>query len=290
MNLDVRLPILLRQLRLHTVVANYARYAQEASQSGQGYEEYLLALLNEEVSQRDINRRKRLIREAKFPVLRTLDELDFSVIPSLNKTKVLQLADGEYIQQCENIALIGGIGTGKTHVATSLGLCACEQGHKVRFYTAAGLINELLEAQESHTISKLEARLMKYKLIILDEVGFIPFSQKGAQMLFSFISHTSFFFLAVGDPTYQRGSLIVTSNLGFAEWTEVFGDPRLTSALLDRLTHRCHILEFTGKSYRFRQSLQRQAGSSDLLAEDNDEEAEDSSEDNNEEVFSSSEE
>ena len=277
MNLDVRLPILLRQLRLPTVAGNYARYAQEASQSGQGYEEYLLALLNEEVSQRDINRRKRLIREAKFPVLRTLDELDFSVIPSLNKTKVLQLADGEYIQQCENIALIGGIGTGKTHVATSLGLCACEQGHKVRFYTAAGLINELLEAQESHTISKLEARLMKYKLIILDEVGFIPFSQKGAQMLFSFISQR-----------YQRGSLIVTSNLGFAEWTEVFGDPRLTSALLDRLTHRCHILEFKGKSHRFRQSLQRQTGSPESLAGENGEEAEDNDENNNEEVSDSS--
>jgi len=159
MNLDVRLPILLRQLRLPTVAANYARYAQEASQSGQGYEEYLLALLNEEVSQRDVNRRKRLIREARFPVLRTLDELDFSVIRSLSKTKVLQLSHGEYIQQCENIALIGGIGTGKTHVgkthvATSLGLCACEQGHKVRFYTAAGLINELLEAQESHSLRR----------------------------------------------------------------------------------------------------------------------------------------
>jgi len=275
MNLDVRLPILLRQLRLPTVAANYARFAQEAAQSSQRYEEYLLALLNEEVSQRDVNRRKRLVREARFPVLRTLDELDFSIIPSLNKAKVLQLADGEYIQQRQNIALIGGIGTGKTHVAISLGLCACEQGHKVRFYTAAGLINELLEAQESHSIGKLEARLMKYKLIILDEVGFIPFSQKGAHllrtqramMLFSFISQR-----------YQRGSLIVTSNLGFAEWTEVFGDPRLTSALLDRLTHRCHILEFTGKSYRFRQSLQRQSGSSGLSGEDN------SAEDNVEEV------
>jgi DNA replication protein DnaC len=221
-----------RILRLPTVAANYARFAQEASQSGQRYEEYLLALLNEEVNQRDINRRKRLVGEARFPVLRTLDEFDFSVIP-----------------RYENIALIGGIGTGKTHVAISLGLAACEQGHKVRFYTAAGLTNELLEAQESHGISKLEARLMKCKLIILDEVGFIPFSQKGAQMLFGFISQR-----------YQRGSLIVTSNLGFAEWTEVFGDPRLTSALLDRLTHRCHILEFTGKSYRFRQSLQQRGG------------------------------
>ena len=275
MSLDARLPrlhLLLRQLRLPTVAANYARFAQEASQSGQRYEEYLLALLNEEVNQRDINRRKRLVREARFPVLRTLDEFDFSVIPSLSKTKVIQLADGEYIQRCENIALIGGIGTGKTHVAISLGLFACEQGHKVRFYTAAGLINELLEAQEHKSISKLEARLMKYKLVILDEVGFIPFSQKGAQMLFGFISQR-----------YQRGSLIVTSNHGFAEWTEVFGYPRLTSALLDRLTHRCHILEFKGKSHRFRQSLQRQAGSSGSLAEDNDK-------DNNQEVSNSSEE
>ncbi len=116
---------------------------------------------------------------------------------------------------------------------------------------------------------------MKYKLIILDEVGFIPFSQKGAQMLFSFISQR-----------YQRGSLIVTSNLGFAEWTEVFGDPRLTSALLDRLTHRCHILEFKGKSHRFRQSLQRQAESSDspvVGGSTSESLAEDNGEDNNEE-------
>lgn len=283
MSLDARLPILLRQLHLPTVAANYARFAQEATQSGQRYEEYLLALLNDEVSQRYINRRKRLIREARFPVLRTLDEFDFNVIPSLSKVKVMQLADGEYIQRFENIALVGGIGTGKTHVAISLGLAACEQGHKVRFYTAAGLINELLEAGESHRLSKLESYLMKYKLIILDEVGFIPFSQKGAQMLFTFISQR-----------YQRASLIVTSNLGsflplvggttFAEWTEVFGDARLTSALLDRLTHRCHILEFSGKSYRFRQSLQRQTGSS----KSSESLVEDKSEGNNEEVINSS--
>lgn len=257
MSVDARISILLRQLRLPTVAANYARFAKEAAQDGQSHEEYLLALLDHEVNQREINRRKRRIREARFPVLCTLDEFDFSAIPSLNRTKVMQLADGEYIQRHENMALIGSIGTGKTHVAISLGLAGCEQGHRVRFYTAAGLINELLEAQEAHSITKLESRLMKYDLIILDEVGFIPFSQKGAQMLFTFISQR-----------YLRGSLIVTSNLAFAEWTEVFGDPRLTSALLDRLTHRCHILEFSGKSYRFRQSMQRQGKSSNSSAED----------------------
>jgi DNA replication protein DnaC len=247
MSLDVRLPILLRQLRLPTVASNYHKFAQEAAQTRQPYEEYLLALLEHELNQRDVNRRKRRVQEARFPVLRTLDEFDFAAIPSLNRAKVLELARGEYIQQRENVAMIGAIGTGKTHIAIALGLAACEQAHRVRFYTAAGLINELLEAQEAHRLSRLETWLMKQDLIILDEVGFIPFSQRGAQMLFTFISQR-----------YLRGSLIITSNLAFAEWTEVFGDPRLTSALLDRLTHRCHILEFAAESYRFRQSLQRQ--------------------------------
>jgi DNA replication protein DnaC len=259
MSLDIRLPILLRQLRLPTVAANYRKFAQEAAQSGQPYEEYLLALLEHETNQRAINRRQRRIREARFPVLRTLDEFDFTVSPSLNKTQVLDLARGEYIQRHENVALIGSIGTGKTHIATALGLAACEQGRRVRFYTAVGLINELLEAQEAHRLSKLEAWLMRQDLIILDEVGFVPFSQRGAQMLFAFVSQK-----------YLRGSLIVTSNLAFAEWTEVLGDPRLTSALLDRLTHRCHILEFAGDSYRFRQSLQRQSAMTTVPLPDTD--------------------
>lgn len=247
MSVDIRLPILLRQLRLPTVVTNYRKFAQEAAHTRQPYEEYLLALLEHEVDQRDVNRRKRRVLEARFPVVRTLDEFDFQAIPSVSQTKVLKLARGEYLEHRENVALVGSIGTGKTHVAIALGLAACEQGHRVRFFTAAGLINDLLEAEEAHRLSRLEAWLNKQDLIIIDEVGFVPFSQRGAQMLFTFISQR-----------YLRGSLIITSNLAFAEWTEVFGDPRLTSALLDRLTHRCHILEFAGESYRFRQSLQRQ--------------------------------
>lgn len=247
MSLEVRLSVLLRQLRLPTVTTNYRKFAQEAARSGQPYEEYLLALLEHEADQREVNRRKRRIQDARFPLLRTLDEFDFRVIPSLSQAKVLELARGEYIERRENVALIGAIGTGKTHVAIALGLAACEQGRRVRFYTAAGLINELLEAQETRRLSKLENWLMRQDLVIIDEVGFVPFSQRGAQMLFAFISQK-----------YLRGSLLMTSNLAFAEWTEVFGDPRLTSALLDRLTHRCHILEFAGDSYRFRQSLQRQ--------------------------------
>jgi DNA replication protein DnaC len=247
MSADVRLSILLRQLRMPTVAANYRKFAAEAALTGKPYEEYLLALLQHEANQREINQRKRRTQEARFPLPRTLDEFDFQAIPGLNQTKVLDLARGEYLERNENVALIGGIGTGKTHIATSLGLAACEQGRRVRFYTAAGLINELLEAQETRQLSKLENWLMRQDLVIIDEVGFVPFSQRGAQMLFAFVSQK-----------YLRGSLMVTSNLPFAEWTEVFGDPRLTSALLDRLTHRCHILEFSGESYRFRQSLQRQ--------------------------------
>lgn len=255
MSLDIRLPILLRQLRLPTVAANYRKFAQEAAQTRQPYEEYLLALLEHELDQRDVNRRKRRVLEARFPVLRTLDEFDFGALPSLNRTQVLDLARNDYIGRKENIAMVGAIGTGKTHIAIALGLAACEQGHRVRFYTAAALINELLDAQEAHRIARLETWLLKQDLLIVDEVGFVPFSQRGSQMLFTFLSQR-----------YQRGSLIVTSNLAFAEWTEVFGDPRMTSALLDRLTHRCHILEFAGESYRFRQSLQRQVSQASSFA------------------------
>lgn len=247
MSTDIRLTLILKQLRLPTVLSNYQKLALEAEQNGQKYEDYLLALLESEANQRELNSRKYRISEAHFPMLRTLEEYDFGAIASINQSKVLQLSKGEYIPRHENIALIGGIGTGKTHIAISLGLSACQQGHRVRFYTVSGLINELMEASESHRLSKLESHLMRYQLIILDELGFVPFSQSGAQMLFGFISQR-----------YQRGSLIITTNLGFAEWTEVFGDARLTSALLDRMTHHCHILEFSGKSYRFRQSLERQ--------------------------------
>jgi DNA replication protein DnaC len=245
---DVRVQSLLRQLRLPTVATHYRKLAGEAASSGQPYEDYLLALLEQEDAQRGVNRRQRRIQEARFPLLRTLDEYDFSRMPSLSKPKVLELARGTFIRHAENVALIGTIGTGKTHLAIALGLAACEQGHRVRFYTAAGLINALLEAAEQHRLSRLESLLLKQDLIIIDEVGFVPFSQPGAQMLFTFVSQR-----------YLRGSLLVTSNLAFADWTEVFGDARLTGALLDRLTHRCHILEFAGESYRFRQSLAQQA-------------------------------
>jgi DNA replication protein DnaC len=237
---------LLKQLRLPTVAANFGRLAQEAAGSGQPYEEYLLSLLEQEVTQRDINRRKRRIRDAHFPRPYTLDEYDFSLMPDLPQEKILQLARCDFLDQAENVVFVGAIGTGKTHLAISLGLAACQQGRRVRFFTAAGLVNTLLEAAEQHRLSRLEKLLMKQELVIVDEVGFVPFSQQGANMLFTFVSQR-----------YLQGSLLVTTNLAFADWSEVFGNALSVGPLLDRLTHRCHIVHFAGDSYRFRQSLER---------------------------------
>jgi DNA replication protein DnaC len=244
---QARLPILLRQLKLPTVATSYRRLANEAATAGQPYEEYLLTLLEQEVAQRDVNRRKRRIQDARFPRLHTLDEYDFSLMPDLPQPKIIQLARGDFINQAENVVFVGGIGTGKTHLSISIGLSACQLGKRVRFFTAAGLVNTLLEAAEQHRLSRVERVLMAQDLIIIDEVGFVPFSQQGANMLFTFVSQR-----------YLQGSLLVTTNLAFADWGEVFGNALSVGPLLDRLTHRCHIVEFKGQSYRFRQSLERQ--------------------------------
>ena len=236
----------LKQLKLPAMAQNYTKLAREAAQANMPYEDYLLALLELEVAHRTENAAKKRIARARFPYLRTLDQFDFSAIPSLNKAKVLELSRSDYIRAKENIVAIGNTGTGKTHLAISLGLLACQQGWKVRFYTAAALINELAEAQAQQRLSRLQKQLAGYHLVILDEVGFIPFSPSGSQALFQFCSGR-----------YLTGSMIITTNLEFERWTEVFGDERLTGALLDRLTHRCHILEMNGESYRFKESLRR---------------------------------
>jgi len=236
----------LKQLKLPAMAQNYSKLAREAAEANMPYDDYLLALLELETAHRVQNATRKRIAQARFPYLRTLDQFDFFAIPSLNKSKVLELSRGEYIRARENLIALGNTGTGKTHLAISLGLLACQQGWKVRFYTAAGLINELSEAQAQQRLGKLQKQLASYELIILDEVGFIPFSPSGSQALFQFCSSR-----------YLTGSVIITTNLEFERWTEVFGDERLTGALLDRLTHKCHILEMNGESYRFKESLRR---------------------------------
>lgn len=238
----------LRQLRLPTFVANYRKFADDASQANLSYDRFLLALAEQEVAQREKNRIVRRIKAARFPVQKELADFDFSCIPSLNKQRVLELARGGYIEKAEPVIMLGQPGLGKTHVATGLALAACRQGHKVRFYNAAGLVNELIEAQDEHRLAKFLATTLKQHLIVLDELGFIPFSATGAQLIFQFCS-----------ALYERVAVIVTTNLRFADWTQVFGNEQLTAGLLDRLTHRATILEFTGESYRFRERMQRES-------------------------------
>jgi DNA replication protein DnaC len=238
----------LKELRLSTFLQNYRPFAEDAAGANLGYDSYLLALAEQEVAQREKNRQAQRIKAARFPVLKELADFDFSRIPRLNKQQVLELARGGYIEKAEPLIMIGNPGLGKTHIATSLALAACRQGHRVRFYNAAGLVNELLLAQDEYRLPKFLAAALKLRLIVLDELGFIPFSAAGSQLIFQFCSHL-----------YERVAIIVTSNLRFADWTQVFGDERLTAALLDRLTHRAHILEFVGESYRFQQRMQREA-------------------------------
>ena len=237
----------LRALKLPTFLKNYQAFAQDAARSGQSFERYLFGLAKAEVIQKDANRVERAIREAKFPVVKDLASFDFSVVGGISKQRVVQLSQGDYLAKKESIILIGNPGLGKTHVATGLALAACQQGKKVRFFSAAGLVNELLAAQHNLHLSKFMAPLLKSDLIVLDEVGFIPFTTEGAQLLFQFCSDV-----------YERVSIIVTTNLRFGDWNSIFGNETMTGALLDRLTGKGHILEFVGESYRFRQRLRQE--------------------------------
>jgi len=190
---------------------------------------------------------ERRIRQAKFPTVKSLDSFDFKAIPSLNKILVLELARSEYVDRHENIIALGNAGTGKTHIALGLGLAACQKGLSVGFITAAALVHELMEARDEKRLLRLQKQLAKYRLLIIDELGFVPLSKTGAELLFEVFSQR-----------YERGSTLLTSNLPFDEWTEVFGSERLTGALLDRLTHHVHILKMNGESYRLNQSRKRQ--------------------------------
>jgi DNA replication protein DnaC len=191
---------------------------------------------------------ERRIKSAKFPAVKSLDSFDFKAIPSLNKMMVLELARCDWIERRENVIALGPSGTGKTHVALGLGLAACQKGMPVAFVTAAALVNEMMEARDEKRLLRLQRQLAKVSLLIIDELGFVPLSKTGAELLFELISQR-----------YERGSTLITSNLPFEEWTETFGTERLTGALLDWLTHHVNILEMNGESYRLNQSKSRQS-------------------------------
>src|SRR5579864_6437483 len=178
----------LRQLKLPTFAQNYAAIASDAARTGLSCERYLLALCEAEIAQRDANRVERCIAQAKLPVLKELSQFDWSCVPGIAKTRVLELAQGGYIRQAEPIIMIGNPGLGKTHVATGLALAACRQGRRVRFYNVAGLVNDLIKAQQEYRLSRFMTQVTKHELIVLDELGFIPFTATGAQLLFQVCS------------------------------------------------------------------------------------------------------
>jgi len=233
----------LKKLRLPTFLSEHDKLARQCAAEGKDHVQYLLRLCELELIERERRMIERRIKAAKFPATKSLDSFDFKVIPSLNKMLVMELARCEFVMRRENIIALGPSGTGKTHAALGIGLAACQKGMRVRFVTAAALVHELIEAVDERRLQRLQKQLAAQDLLIIDELGFVPLSKTGAELLFEVISQR-----------YERGSIIITSNLPFDEWTETFGTERLTGAILDRLTHHVHILEMNGESFRLRES------------------------------------
>ena len=240
----------LKTLKLPTFLREYEKLARQCAAEGLDHVQFLARLVELELIDRERRMIERRIKAAKFPATKSLDSFDFKAIPKLNKMQVLELARCNWIERRENVIALGPSGTGKTHVALGLGLAACQKGLSVSFTTAATLVNEMMEARDERRLLRLQKQLAGVKLMIIDELSFVPLSKTGAELLFELISQR-----------YERGSTLITSNLPFDEWTETFGTERLTGALLDRLTHHVNILEMNGDSYRLSQSRARKARS-----------------------------
>ena len=246
---EILLAHYLKILKLPTFQREYQKLARLCATEGVDHVGYLTRLSEREMIERDRRKVERRIKAARFPVVKSLDSFDFAAIPKLNKMQVLELARCEWIERRENVIALGPSGTGKTHVALGLGLAACQKGMSVGFTTAAALVSEMMEARDERRLLRLQKQMAAYQLLIIDELGFVPLSKTGAELLFELISQR-----------YERGATLITSNLPFDEWTETLGSERLTGALLDRVTHHVNILEMNGDSYRLAQSRARKAG------------------------------
>jgi DNA replication protein DnaC len=236
-----------KALRMPTVALQFHTLAEEAVREKQTHIGYLDALFTAEIEEREKNTIARRIQEARLPRVKTLEEFDYNQSPLVTAAKMRELADGGYIERAEPVLLIGDCGTGKTHLLTGLCVAACRQKRRVRFTTAAALVNELVEAKHQLQLRKVMARWSRYELIAIDEVGYVPLAEVGAEFLFQVIAERA-----------ERTAVIMTTNLPFSEWTQVIPNARLCKALLDRITDRAHILETGSESYRFRRTLDRQ--------------------------------
>lgn len=234
-----------QQLRLPSVAAQFSRLAEQAVKQQQTHIRYLNLLLSAEVEDRERRVVEKRLREARLPRLKTLEEFDFSQSPQLSAAQLQQLAQGDYLARSEPIIFIGDCGTGKTHLATGLCVAACRQKKRARFITAAGLVNELVEAQHHNQLGRVLQRWGRHDLIVIDEVGYVPLAEIGAELLFQVVSDRA-----------EKAALIITTNLPFSEWTQVFTNARLCKALLDRITDRATIIETGSESFRFRRTLE----------------------------------
>jgi DNA replication protein DnaC len=233
----------LKRLRLPTIARSYAKVAAEAASANLSYERFLLALVEQEALQREHNAFALRLKQAGFPIMKSLENFDFSASPGIDKQRMLQLAECHWIESAEVVILVGSPGVGKSHCATALGVEACRRGKRVRFFAAEDLATTIREAKAQMVYGKLQRQLERADLVVVDELGYVSLSRESAQALFHFFSER-----------HERRSVIITTNLEFGKWTEVFGEERLTAALLDRITHKAHIFLATGESYRFRDS------------------------------------
>lgn len=235
-----------KALRLPTIADSCERIAEEAIRERHTHMHYLDALLEAELQEREARAVLRRLREAHLPRVKTLEEFDFAKAACLSPAQIMGLAAGDYLERHEPVLFLGDCGTGKTHLATGLCVAACQQRRKVRFATASGLVNELLEAQHANQLGRALARWARYDLVCVDELGYIPLAELGAELLFQVISERA-----------EKASVVITTNLPFSEWTKVFTNARLCKALLDRLTDRAHIIETGSELFRFRRTLEK---------------------------------
>ncbi|MGP8337993.1 MAG: IS21-like element helper ATPase IstB [Methanosarcinaceae archaeon] len=236
----------LKQLRLSSMSREIETLERQAIAANHDFGEFLLTLTELELQIRGENSLKRRLKEATFPLLKTLEGFEYESAPGLNPMLIRELSGCDYTKKSRNIILMGKSGTGKTHLATALGVESCRHGIRTKFVTACGLANELIEAKDDKNLQRKLKKYERYGLLIIDELGYVPFSKDGANLLFQVLANR-----------HERKSVIITTNLGFGDWTQVFGDPNLTAALLDRLTHKAHIINCSWDSFRLKDSLKR---------------------------------